>query len=131
MRTKSDSICSTVYGVLCTCAAAVIGLLWFLNHRARELHGVGVHDLTPLTLPALFLAVLGIALLFRWKPALPLFVFITAFLGMVIIVGALWHSITQTPQVLINIPFGAALLVPLTLMVRHKRSLRISLANGH
>ncbi|RSL19369.1 hypothetical protein EDE15_5035 [Edaphobacter aggregans] len=90
-----------------------------------------MRDLTPLTLPALFLAVLGIALLLRWKPALPLFVFFTAFVGMVIIVGAFWHSITQTPWVLINIPFGAALLVPLTLMVRHKRRSRISLANGH
>ena len=131
MTTKTDSIYSTAYGVLCACAAAAIGLVWFSNHRARELHGVGMRDLTPLTLPALFLAVLGIALLLRWKPALPLFVFFTAFFGMVIIVGAFWHSITQTPWVLINIPFGAALLVPLTLMVRHKRSSRISLANGH
>jgi hypothetical protein len=88
-----------------------------------------MRDLNGLQFISLFFALLGIALLLRWKPALLLFVTVTAAAGISLIAGSLL-SIKDSSMVFLNIPFGAALVVPLTLMVRHKRSSRISLANG-
>jgi hypothetical protein len=118
------------YGVLCIFAATATGYIWFLNHQAITLHGPGMRDLNGFQFISLFFVLLGVALLLRWKPALSLFVTITAAVGILLIIGSLL-SIKESSMALLNIPFGAALLVPLTLMVRHKRSSRISLANGH
>jgi hypothetical protein len=131
MRTDSESICSIAYGTLCVLVAAAIGLIWFSNHHAIALHGMNMRDLDLLKVPAFFIALLGFALLARWKPALLLFVTITAGLGAVLIAGSLWQSIAQTPWVLLNIPFGAVLLVPLLLAIHYWRTSRTSPSNGY
>jgi hypothetical protein len=94
------------------------------------LHGTGMHDLSSLGVPTLLIAILGVVLLLKWKPALILFITITAALGTMLLAGSLWVSVTQTPWVLLNIPFGVALLIPLTLFVHFWRSSRRVLPHG-
>ena len=132
MKTDPMSVSSTAYGALCIFTALATSGAWFLNHRARELHpGLGMHDLSVLKFFAITLAVLGIALLLRWKPAMLFFVAITATFGTLLILGSLWQSIVQTPWVLLNIPVGAVLLIPLVLVIRHWKTSPFFQANGH
>jgi hypothetical protein len=129
MKAGSSSVSSTACGAVCIFAALATGCLWFLNYRARTINP-DMHDLSPLKLPAIILAILGIALLLRWKPAMLFFVATTAAFGTVLILGSLWQSIVQTPWVLLNIPIGAILLVPLALAIHTWKTSPPSLTNG-
>jgi hypothetical protein len=129
MKNSQESVTSIAYGLICICGAIATGFAWFANHNAQVLYGPGLNDLGKFKYFSISLALLGVALLMKWRPALLAFVAIFAFAGAVLIAGSL-VSITSSPWVLLNLPVGAIFLVPLFLSIKQWRITRASLPYG-
>ena len=102
-----------VFGSLAL-AFGALGLIVVLANLGRG--SLGGHSLLPFTGAALFSVLIGLGLLFHRKWAAVLFAVILASIGVWMVILSILK--VPLPWLILNIAFGAALLVPAVITVR-------------
>ncbi|HWW96329.1 MAG TPA: hypothetical protein VNY74_01470 [Edaphobacter sp.] len=126
MSVYQMSSLTKAYGILCVGFGGACGLAWIANLRTMRIGGPGpeAHDISSIRFVALFLILLGVALLMKWLWAHLLFVVVTSAAGIWLISDSVFS--VPFPFLILTLMYGAGFLVPLTLSLASWRKARLT-----